>query len=68
MGTPNSLLSKLEKDLLDIPWEAVHEGMAVKLLQHDGELYVQARGSDRQTDEKCSKCPNLSCRVRSTTE
>lgn len=51
VGTPKALLSKLEKKLIDQPWEQVHEGMSVKLLEHDGELYVQARSEDRQKKE-----------------
>jgi transposase len=55
VGTPRSLLSKLEQDLLDKPWEAVHEGMSVKLLEHEGELYVQARSGDRQKKENAMR-------------
>jgi transposase len=51
VGTPRSLLSTMEKDLLDKPWETVHEGMSVKLLEQDGELYVQARSEDRHKKE-----------------
>jgi hypothetical protein len=51
VGTPRSLLSKLETELLAKPWEQVHEGMAVKLLEKEGELYVQARSDQRQKKE-----------------
>ena len=51
VGTPKSLLAKLERELLDKPWETVHAGMAVKLLAREGELYVQARSDDRQQKE-----------------
>lgn len=51
VGTPRSLLSKLETELLAQPWEQVHEGMAVKLLEKQGELYVQARSDQRQKKE-----------------
>ena len=37
VGTPRHLLSKLEKDLIDKPWEQVHEGRAVKLLEQEDE-------------------------------
>ena len=43
VGTPRRLLSKLEKALLERPWEEVHQGMSVKLLEQDDELYVQAQ-------------------------
>jgi len=52
VGTPRSLLSKLEKDLVDRPWEEVHEGVQVKLLGQDDELYVLARSADRRKKEE----------------
>jgi transposase len=55
VGTPKALLSKLEKDLIDKPWETVHEGMQVKLLEREGELYVQARSSQRQKKENAMR-------------
>jgi hypothetical protein len=55
VGTPRRLLSKLENDLLERPWEQVHEGMSVKLLEQDDELYVQARSADRQHKENAMR-------------
>jgi transposase len=55
VGTPRALLSKLEKALIDKPWETVHEGMSVKLLEQDHELYVQARSRDRQMKENAMR-------------
>jgi len=51
VGTPKSLLSRYERELADKPWEAVHEGMRVKLLEREGELYVLAQSRDRQKKE-----------------
>jgi hypothetical protein len=51
VGTPRSLLGKLEKDLVDRPWEQVHEGVQVKLLAQENELYVLARSVDRRKKE-----------------
>lgn len=51
VGTPKILLSQLEKELLEKPWERVHEGMQVKLLEKEGELYVQAHSQQRQMKE-----------------
>lgn len=51
VGTPRSLLSKLEKDLVDRPWEEVHDGVQVKLLPRENEFYVLARSVDRQRKE-----------------
>jgi transposase len=51
VGTPRSLLSRLERDLADKSWETVHEGMRVKLLEREGELYVLAQSQDRRKKE-----------------
>jgi hypothetical protein len=51
VGTPRGLLSKLEKDLVDRPWEQVHEGVQVKLLAQENEVYVLARSVDRRKKE-----------------
>jgi hypothetical protein len=63
VGTPKSLLPKLEQELLEKPWETVHEGMAVKLLEKDGELYVQARSEDRQKKETAMRRRKLQALV-----
>jgi transposase len=55
VGTPKTLLSKLEKQLIDQPWEKVHEGMSVKLLEQDQELYIQARSDQRQKKENAMR-------------
>lgn len=51
VGTPKALLRELEKEMLDKPWERVHGGMKVKLLEKDGELYVRAHSQQRQKKE-----------------
>jgi len=55
VGTPRHLLSKLEQALVAQPWAQVHEGMSVKLLRQDGELYVQARSGQRQQKENAMR-------------
>lgn len=52
VGTPKGRLTKLEKALLPLPWEEVHESLAVKLLKQEGELYVLARSHSRQAKER----------------
>jgi transposase len=52
VGTPKHLLSKLEQDLADRPWEQVHEGVQVKLLEQEHELYALARSADRKMKEQ----------------
>jgi len=51
VGTPRRQLRKLEKELIERPWEEVHEGVQVKLLEQDQELYVLARSAARRQKE-----------------
>ena len=55
VGTPRSMLNKMEKSLIERPWETVHEGMSVKLIEQDNEVYVQARSRDRQMKENAMR-------------
>jgi hypothetical protein len=52
VGTPRSMLGKLEQSFADKPWHQVHESMQVKLAQHEGEFYVLAHSDQRQLKEK----------------
>ena len=64
VGTPKSLLSKMEQAMAEQPWEAVHEGMSVKLLEEEHELYVMARSSARQAKENAMRRRKLQKLVR----
>jgi hypothetical protein len=55
VGTPKGRLNRLEKHLLDKPWQEVREGVQVKLLAQDGELYVFAQSLDRVTKERAMR-------------
>ena len=44
VGTPKTLLNKLEKSLLDKPWESVQEGMEVRLLEEENEQRAADEG------------------------
>ncbi|MDQ3489076.1 MAG: IS1634 family transposase [Acidobacteriota bacterium] len=55
VGTPRALLPKLEQKLLELPWQQVHEGMAVKLLKHEGEMYVLAHSDQRDKKERAMR-------------
>ena len=55
VGTPRSMLSKLEQQFADKPWNQVHEAMKVKLAEHDGEFYVLAHSDQRQLKEKAMR-------------
>ncbi len=52
VGTPKGSLTKYEKQLLELPWQAVREGVDVKLLKEEKEFYVLARSQDRQRKER----------------
>jgi transposase len=52
VGTPKGGLSKHEQALLERPWQAVREGVQVKLLPKDGELLVLAQSQDRIGKER----------------
>jgi transposase len=55
VGTPRGRLSKLEAELIGCPWEQVRPGVEVKLLAHEGELYVQAQSQDRISKERAMR-------------
>lgn len=55
VGTPKGRLNRLEKPLLEKSWQDVREGVKVKLLADDGELYVFAQSSDRVTKERAMR-------------
>jgi hypothetical protein len=52
VGTPKGSLRKFEKQLLELPWQAVREGVEVKLLKEQKELYVLAQSQDRRCKER----------------
>jgi len=52
VGTPRHQLRKLEQQLVERPWEQVHERVRVKLLEQEDELYVLAKSVDRQQKEQ----------------
>jgi transposase len=55
VGTPKGRLSKLEKALLAEPWQAVREGVDVKLLPQEQELYVLAQSRARIHKERAMR-------------
>jgi len=52
VGTPKGRLSQYEQPLLEKPWQVVREGVQVKLLPQEGELYVLAQSTDRVNKER----------------
>jgi hypothetical protein len=52
VGTPKGRLSRLEQKLAQLPWQKAREGVTVKLLPQEGELYVLAESQDRIGKER----------------
>lgn len=52
VGTPKARLKKYEAGLLKQPWKKVREGVEVKLLNEEGELYVLAKSRNRVAKER----------------
>ena len=59
VGTPKGRLTRLEKALLEKPWQAARPGVQVKLLAQDDELYVFAVSRDRIAKERAMRCRQL---------
>ncbi len=55
VGTPKGRLTRLEKHLLDKPWRKARDGVEVKLLAQDDELYVYAQSNDRVAKERAMR-------------
>jgi hypothetical protein len=55
VGTPKGRLNRLEKQLVDKPWRKAREGVEVKLLPQDDELYVYAQSADRVAKERAMR-------------
>jgi transposase len=55
VGTPKGRLTRLERELLDKPWQQARPGVQVKLLPKDGEVYVLAESRDRIAKERAMR-------------
>jgi hypothetical protein len=55
VGTPKGRLTRLEKQLVDKPWRKAREGVEVKLLKQDDDLYVLAQSADRISKERAMR-------------
>jgi transposase len=51
VGTPRSMLGKLEQSLTHLPWQQARQDVRVKLLPQDGEVYVLAQSQARRKKE-----------------
>ena len=52
VGTPKGRLTRYEAALAEKPWHVVRPQLRVKLLPHDGELYVLAESAARARKER----------------
>jgi transposase len=55
VGTPKSMLGKLDRQFAGKPWQQVHEAMSVKMTRHEDEFYVLAHSDARQLKEKAMR-------------
>jgi transposase len=55
VGTPRGRLSQYEQKLTQLPWQAVREGVSVKLMAEGSELYVLAQSKDRVSKERAMR-------------
>jgi len=59
VGTPKGHLSQHEQKLLEVPWQTVRQGVQVKLLPQEGEVYVLAQSTDRTNKERAMRMRQL---------
>ena len=52
VGTPKGRLTRYEKSLTDQPWHRVRDGVEVKLLAQENEVYVLTQSRDRVYKER----------------
>jgi transposase len=55
VGTPKGRLTRYEKPLVEQPWHKVREGVEVKLLAQENELYVLTQSRDRVHKERAMR-------------
>jgi transposase len=55
VGTPKGRLTRYEQKLQECPWHEVREGVTVKLLPQEGEVYVLAESRDRVCKERAMR-------------
>ena len=55
VGTPKGRLSRLEAELVKLPWEQARPSVRVKLLTQDKELYVFVESQDRLQKERAMR-------------
>jgi len=59
VGTPKGKLTKLEKQLTELPWQVARSAVRVKLLPQDKETYVFVESQDRLSKERAMRLRKL---------
>jgi transposase len=59
VGTPRGRLTQYEQKLAQLPWQVAREGVSVKLLPEENELYVLAESKDRVSKERAMRRSQL---------
>ena len=59
VGTPKGRLTRLEAELLHLPWQQARPSVRVKLLPKDKELYVFVESQDRLKKERAMRLSKL---------
>jgi transposase len=64
VGTPKGRLTKLESDLLQLPWQVVRTSVRVKLLPQEKEIYVYVESQDRLLKERAMRLRKLKVLIK----
>jgi hypothetical protein len=59
VGTPKGRVSRLEAELVKLPWQQARPSVRVKLLPQDKELYVLVESQDRLQKERAMRLSKL---------
>ena len=64
VGTPKGRLSRLEAELVKLPWQQARPSVRVKLLPQDQELYVLVESQDRLHKERAMRLSKLRALIK----
>ncbi|HZR19441.1 MAG TPA: IS1634 family transposase [Verrucomicrobiae bacterium] len=64
VGTPKGRLTRLEAQLLELPWQQARPSVRVKLLPKDKELYVFVESQDRLKKERAMRLSKLRALIK----
>jgi hypothetical protein len=64
VGTPKGRLTKLETELVKLPWQQARPSVRVKLLSRDKELYVFVESQDRLKKERAMRLRKLRALIK----